>query len=486
MLIARVNKAGGLKLYNLFGRFSFLVLLSVAFTFLNAESFSEFKKSQSDFIVKYLHEEDKLFNQYILSNWEEYSSVTATPFYTKAKPSKIPSARKLELKDKGPLILLASLNTSVNQEKIQKKANEKKEIEFDFFGENIGFNIPDGLLDAKFYPLSKKGISNFFNVAVSTEYEALIDEINKYSLAHNLNDWGKYLLIKKISYYIFSNQDEARLLRWFIFNKLGYAVKAALSKKHIIVMYASKKTIYATPMYTLDKKNFYSISEYAKATNQKLFTYKQKYSEATKSIDLSLTSLPILGENLHTKHLVFKQNMKKYTIKYRYNKNMIDFMASYPQADYETYFNAQMDSQSYGDIVNGLRKYINGKKSSTAINFVLHFVQNAFKYQVDNEQFGREKVMFADETLYYDKSDCEDRAILFAKLVKDMFKIGVVGVKYSNHMSTALYIPLKGDTVRVHSKKYVIADPTYINASIGQGMSQYKSKRPKEFIFLQK
>jgi len=123
---------------------------------------------------------------------------------------------------------------------------------------------------------------------------------------------------------------------------------------------------------------------------------------------------------------------------------------------------------------------------SEAINFVLHFVQKAFKYERDNAQFGREKVMFSTETLYYNKSDCEDRTILFAYLVKKLFHISVVGVQYSDHMSTALYIPMRGDSVKVQRRKFVIADPTYINANIGMNMPKYKSKIPESFIMVRK
>ena len=159
-------------------------------------------------------------------------------------------------------------------------------------------------------------------------------------------------------------------------------------------------------------------------------------------------------------------------------------MATYPQADYETYFNAPVDEMSYATIARDIKKYIDGKKASEGLNFVLSFVQNAFVYERDNQQFGREKVMFAQETLYFKKSDCEDRAILFAYLVKELFGYSVVGVKYKDHMATALYIPLAGDSVKVGRKKYVIADPTYINANIGQSMPKYRSVRPENFITL--
>lgn len=485
------NKDGEEKLYKLFGRSSLVFFLSTFLSIVSAQSFSEFKKSQSDAFTSYLNQEDKTFDTYLTSNWEEYGAAIAASLYSKSKPEKIIPAVKIKPKARGPIVQITKKNVLENIKKDVSTIHtttveEKKDLALNYFGLKLSFTLPEGIKEARFYPQSKKGIRNFFNVLVSTQFEILLNEISNKSLEINLNDWGKYLLIKKISEKIFSNQDDSRLLQWFIFNKLGYSVRVGLAKKHILVMYESGKIIYNTPVYTIDKKKFYIFSNYATGGTGKLFTYKQSYPGANKVFDLSMDSLPKLEKNMKRKVIEFRQYMKKYTINYKYNQNIIDFMATYPQADYETFFNAPLTDESYQGIVNGLRKYINGKKSTTAINFVLNFVQNAFIYEVDSSQFGREKVMFGEETLYYNKSDCEDRAILFAKLVKDMFKVNVIGVRYKDHMATALHIPVKGDTVRVYSKKYVLADPTYRDAVIGQSMNKYKSKKPESFIFLKK
>jgi hypothetical protein len=66
--------------------------------------------------------------------------------------------------------------------------------------------------------------------------------------------------------------------------------------------------------------------------------------------------------------------------------------------------------------------------------------------------------------------------------VKKLFNINVVGIKYKDHMATALYIPIDGDSVKIHSKKFIVADPTYINAIIGKSIPKYKSKKPEGVV----
>lgn len=501
-MIELQNKVGGQKLYSLFGRFSLFIIISTYFTFVNANSFENFKRTgfetfnsnldEKDNSFKNfkrtgfeifnsnLDEKDKLFNSYLDSEWKVYTSEKKFSLYKKAKPNGISPSNYRKARKIGPKVNIF-INKSSKKIQKQKNIQSKKEIEFDFFGTYIGFDIPVGIQKSKFYPYNQKGIKNFFNIVSGSEYQLLIDYITRTSIKLDLNDWGKYMLIENISKNIFANQNDAKLFTWFIFNKLGYALRVGLSGKNIIVIYQSDKKIYETSYYKIGEKYFYAIAD---DRIDKVFTYKQNYPDSQKAFDLSLDKLPNFQKELKTKKLSFNHNSNKYSIDYRYNQNLIDFMSTYPQADPETFFNAPLDIQSYEDIAGGLKKYIDAKHASTALNFVLNFVQKAFKYEVDSKHFGKQKMMFAEETLFYDKSDCEDRAILFSYLVKKLFNINVVGIKYSNHMATALYIPIDGDSIKVHSKKFIIADPTYKNAIIGQSMSKYKRKNVESFIVL--
>ena len=381
---------------------------------------------------------------------------------------------------------LAAIIASLKSKEKAKPKVVKKDINFEFYGSMLGFDTPKGIKQAHFYPQNQTGISKFFNEAASSKYEVLINDVKKVSKNMNLNDWGVYLLVFKLSDKIFDNKDDSKLMSWFIFNKLGYAVKVGLANRHIILMHYSKKTIYSTPNYSFGKKKYYVVANYAKGSVGRLYSYKQDYPGSTKELDLSLDTLPKLKKYLKEKTLSFKQFGKTYSVDFEYNKNLINFMSTYPQADYDVFFNAPLSDITYKDIALGLKKYVDGKKASDAMNFVLNFVQKSFKYERDNQQFGREKVMFAEETLYFDKSDCEDRAILFSYLMKELFHVPVVGVKYSDHMATALYVPIRGDKVMANNKTFVVADPTYINANIGMSMPKYRSIKPQSYIIVKK
>lgn len=481
------NKVGEQKFYKQFGLYSLVLILSSSFALLNAQTFADFKHTRSASFKEYKDEKDKAFNSYLKSEWQAYKEQKPVLLYEKPKPKTIQSKQPSKIKSVGPKIVVSikppSEKVVVKKEPTVKAQKfETKDINFDFFGSTLSFNIPKNMQNAKFYPQAQKGISNFFDSVVVTDYYYLIEDIEKTSKNMNLNDWGVYLLVTKLSQQLFPSQDESKLFSWIVFNKLGYSVRVGLAKRKIVLMLNSNKVIYSAPNYTINNKKFYVFSNNSKAKIGRVYTYKNNYPDSDKPLDLSLKTLPNFKENMLSKTLLYKKRTEDYKISYEYNKNLIDFMATYPQADYETFFNAPIELKTYEQIAMGLKKYIDDKKASEAINFVLNFVQNAFKYETDLEQFGHEKVMFAEETLYYDKSDCEDRAVLFAYLVKELFRVGVIGVKYKDHMTTALYIPMDGDSVKFNSRRFVIADPTYINANIGQSMPKYRAIKPESFI----
>lgn len=478
----RPNRDGEQKLFSLFGRFSLIIVFG--FTSAAAQSFSEFKKLQSASFTEFKDKQDNEFSKYLQMQWEEYQAYVTPALYKKEKPKNLPAIAEKKTPNVGPNLVI---NIKKAKKKIQTVQEKKKgyDLSFEFFGSPIGFDIDKRMKNATFYPNTKKGIVNFFSQLAASDYDDILRTLKVTSQEMNLNDWGLYMFVNRLAKSLYSSSDDAKLFSWFIFNKMGYRVRVGLSpSKHVVLLYAIRGTMYSTPNYILNKKRYYVISRYNQKSTGRIYTYAKEYPSAKKVLNFELKSLPKLTKSFDTKQVSFKEYGKTYRFSYRYNRNLIAYMKEYPQVDYQVFFNAPLEYETYSDIAKNLKLYTDNKKASAALNFVLRFVQKAFGYERDNEQFGREKVMFAEETLYYDKSDCEDRAVLYARLVKDLFGISVVGVKYKDHMSTALYVPMRGESVKVAGQRYVIADPTYINASLGQGIPKYRSIIPESFVYV--
>ena len=82
-------------------------------------------------------------------------------------------------------------------------------------------------------------------------------------------------------------------------------------------------------------------------------------------------------------------------------------------------------------------------------------------------------------------SDCEDRSILFSSLVRDLLGLDVVLIYYPNHLATAVRFSsnVSGDYLEMDGKRYVLCDPTYVNAPVGVTMSGVDNSKAKVIIY---
>ena len=111
-------------------------------------------------------------------------------------------------------------------------------------------------------------------------------------------------------------------------------------------------------------------------------------------------------------------------------------------------------------------------------------MQTAFVYEYDDKVWGEDRAFFAEETLYYPYCDCEDRSILFSRLVRDLLGLDVILVYYPGHLATAVCFnsEVKGDYITLNGRRFVVCDPTYIGAPVGCTMPSMDNKAAKVIL----
>ena len=112
-------------------------------------------------------------------------------------------------------------------------------------------------------------------------------------------------------------------------------------------------------------------------------------------------------------------------------------------------------------------------------------MQQGFSYQTDRKQFGREKNFFCEENFYYPANDCEDRAVLFARMVKLLLGYDVVLLEYEDHMAAAVCVPdrkSRGTHVDIQGKRFMVCDPTCRGAAVGDLSRKYRNKKANVII----
>jgi len=119
-------------------------------------------------------------------------------------------------------------------------------------------------------------------------------------------------------------------------------------------------------------------------------------------------------------------------------------------------------------------------KEIEKVKFLLAFVQS-FPYKTDSEQFGSERIFYPDEFLAYSHSDCDDRVVFLAYLLRIFTDLNVIAVVFPQHVVLAIHLPppTYGESVLFKGRKYTFCDPTYFNAPLGAVIPEADKSKAK-------
>jgi len=100
----------------------------------------------------------------------------------------------------------------------------------------------------------------------------------------------------------------------------------------------------------------------------------------------------------------------------------------------------------------------------------MRFTRYAFLYQTDENNFGKEKRLSPEQTLFSKYSDCDDRAALFFYLVKEIYNLPMIALLYPTHISMAVQFDKPvGKSIVYNGEKYSVCEPTPQNQDLRIG-----------------
>lgn len=438
-------------------------------------AFQQFVKDRDEAIQKM----DNEFSDYLKQEWKNYNlfkedykpaapkpkekPVFSGEKKTTAAQMKIQNVKTIEAG--GEMPRLPVLEKSVPEGYVPSNAD------FNFYGADLKFEY-DNKSGIQFPALiDEQVISQKWDDLSKTNYNSVINDLNSFKTEMNLNDWGYYLLVKNASEKMTSDKNGQIFLEWFFLTKSNYKARLAFKDSKLFLLLPSMNSIYGMPFFTFDNLKYYLIN----GKENDIFTYDKDFPEARIIMDLNLYKSINAPESIKTRNLKFEYEGQQYAFDIKYNQNAINFYKDYPLADIEVYFDATISTSTKESLTDALLPLIKGKTETEQALFLLRFVQTAFEYETDQQQFGTEKFFFPDEVIYYPYSDCEDRSVLFSYLVKQLMNLDIIGLNYPGHMATAVRFneEVPGDYINFNGQKYVVCDPTFINAPIGMTMPQF-------------
>ncbi len=488
-----------------------------------AKKRGEFQKQQEEGIKalqkqfdNFVKQRNEDYTKFLKENWENYEAFKGNTKPKQPKPVVIPSFTPEKLKTEiiqpkkdtvqqkpkiEPQVIADERNKEIKPVSVIKPKGlstadvpmpliprcitiptdiqAKNNTQIDFYGNKLGFEVAGAFKQNKLTSPSETGVSNWFKRACDLDYQIITTQLLDYKSRFGMNDWGTFMLTKKIGEQLFAgDNDNSRLFSWFMMLQSGFDVKPGLQDEKIIVLMAITNDVYEMPFTYLNDKKYYI---YQGLPGAKLKAFKGEFPDAEKAIDLNFYKTPTFASKPSLKPLKFSYNGNPFELKFAYDAGIVAFLNDFPQADIQVYFDAAVSPYLKESAEASFMPIFSKMEESEKVNFLLNFVQNAFVYQTDDQQFKKEKFMLPDQVIHYPACDCEDRAVLFAYLVRNLVGIDVIGLEYPGHISTAVRFSKdqNGDFLLYKGNKFVVADPTYINAPFGMTMPDFASTMPK-------
>lgn len=330
-------------------------------------------------------------------------------------------------------------------------------------------------------------LSKAWGVLSEGQYDNLLYDCLQAREKYGFCDWAYLQLLQVIAEQVCKDRNAAVFLQAYLYMQSGYQARLARDVRgdRLYMLVASDFAIANAVYYSIDDKMFYQLN-----CDEESLNICPAFMTGEKPMSLLIKS---------EQHFVVRNSDQQTRTSKRgvsanvsINKNLISFYNNYPTGYYNDdimtrwamYANTPLDKTVQSQLYPSLSRAVRGKQEREAVDVLLNWVQTAFEYGYDDEIWGGDRAFFAEETLYYPYADCEDRAILFSRIVRDVLHLDVALLFYPGHLAAAIRFSgeEKGDYVMIKGSRYVVCDPTYINAPVGHTMPGMDNQTAKVIV----
>jgi hypothetical protein len=467
----------------------------------NNKNFEQFKKQVQQEYTGFRDQSIKEFNDYrdktnaeyaefMRQSWENFQTFQGIPIPPEPKPiippivepdpKKTPTADPIPFKEIKPLPVVPIVQPKpvipippTPKPGPEQPAPAKPKFTFVYYGTEGNVNL-DASHRFSLRDATENSVADAWKTLSDSRYNDLLNDCLALRSELNLCDWGYIELLKTMSEKYFGKPcNEAVLMQMFILSQSGYKVRIARFEEQLALLVPFTQTMYQYSFTLVDGLKYYILD---KSLQRKQF-YMLNHEFPKEQLASLQSAQPNFNRSATPEKIFASGHYPDLSVSISTNQNLIDFYNSYPlSSEWNLYVLASLSETVKANLYPALQKQIAGKSEKDAADILLNFVQTAFKYQTDQQQFGYERPLFADESFFYPANDCEDRSILFATLVRELLNLEVVLLHYPEHLATAVLFneTVQGDYLIVSEKRFVVCDPTYVGASIGMAMPEYK------------
>ncbi|HMO62025.1 MAG TPA: hypothetical protein PKC39_07240 [Ferruginibacter sp.] len=376
------------------------------------------------------------------------------------------------------------------------KAQEKSTVLlFDFYGDSIQISTRLPLTFTNTYSSSGKDlVQQYFEELSPASYEPIVSALLQYKATLLLDDWLYYQLIRKTVQQFAPKQDNYErytVYKWLLLSKSGYAATLKYSHNKLLFYVHTDEDVFNLPVYAVGSRQFVCLNyhDYAPINflNEQFTDVTPAITPGSQSFSYKITQLPDFNTvDYIEKELQFNYYASEYNFKIKLNPSIKNIFTNYPVVDYASYFNIPLSKPTYESLIPLLKKETSRRNLKQGVDFLMRFTRYAFLFEPDVQHFGQEKRLSPEQTLLYDKSDCEDRAALFFFLVKEIYNLPMIVLSFPDHISIGVNFEKPvGKPIYHDGVAYTICEPTPQKQDLAIGkMPPALKKKPYEIVYV--
>lgn len=360
---------------------------------------------------------------------------------------------------------------------------EEKNFSFSYMGTTCEVRLPKDL-NIRMSGCESCMIATIWKQLATNAMDNTIRDFLALRLKMQLCDWAYLNLIDTFAKAFCGHGNEAVIMAAFIYSQSGYKMRLGRDCEKLYLLYGSKHGIYEKGYIVIEGINYYPLDDKVERMEISDFSFPQE-----QSMSLYIENAQKFTIRPSAKRKLASEQYHDVTIDSQVNLNLIQFYNTYPSSEvngnfmtrWKMYADTPMDESVSQMLYPDIKNKIEGLSDVQAVNQILNWVQTAFQYEYDDKVWGHDRAFFAEETLYYPYCDCEDRAILFTRLVRDLLGLKCILVYYPVHLASAVCLKqqVNGDYISLDGDVYTICDPTYIGAPVGITMPEMDNRSAK-------
>lgn len=448
------------------------------------DAYNQFKQQAQGEYEAFRDEANKAYAEFVRKAWGEYQVMPAVP---KPKEEEVPP---VIVPDEDLLKPIESTPIHIEDKVIEVPTIEpqpvpvapirelpvdaEEKVTFSFYGTPL--TVRFGKEQAfRMKACTPDGVADAWERLSGKEYNNLIRDCLSLRIEHRLGDWAYLQMLERMAETCVGRGNEATLLMAYVYCQSGYKMRLGMVEGKLHMLFATKHRVYGMMFYHVNGDDYYMYGEQVNRLDICNATYPKETA-----LSLWMPQNMVLTDKLSERRTLKSSRFPEVEVAVHSNQNLIDFMNGYPSSEFgddfmtrwALYANKPMEERLSGELLPALREKMKGLSEKDAVERLLNWVQTAFVYEYDDVVWGGDRAFFPEETLFYPYCDCEDRSILFTRLVRDLLGLKCILIYYPGHLASAVCFTqqVDGDYITLNGKRFVVCDPTYIGAPVGRTM----------------